>query len=272
MASVQDLSIIWVGKGDQADCNTTRYESITVGGEKYTAGDYVLLHGTKRKLICRLTGFIKNMTDGQATANIDWVYWPEEMARELRVLPLKKRPHVPDYAPGDVFLSNSRDSVEIESIACKVSVVPLPPLQTVPPPLKRNKDYYYARWHWNVDTKRFTPVMEDSAKAEHSSGRKSWVGAAVLAAASNASKSSRGHKESLKAQRNKVSPAKVHRCSRESPSKATLGKELSISLARTSPSSTRIAPTTRKNSLLATILSPNQPLPKFSSPSSTSSM
>ena len=238
-----------------------------MGGQKYTAGDYVLLNGTKRKLICRLTGFIKNMTDGQATAAIEWVYWPEEMARELRVLPLKKRPQMPDYAPGDVFLSNFRDSVGIGTIACKVSVISRAPLHPVPLQLKRSNDRFYARWHWNTDTKKFTPVSEDSTKGGH---RKSWVGAVILAA--NSAKSNRGPQESPKPQGKMVSPANLHQSPRESPSKTTLGKEVSISLSRTSPASAKVVPASKTKRLLhiATILSPNRPLPKFSSPSSIS--
>ena len=150
--------------------------SIEVRGEKYAVGDYVLLHGTKTKLICRLTGFVENMTDSQATVDIEWLYWPEEMAKQLRAIPPKKRPEMPEYAQHDVFLSNSKDSAGIESIACKVSIVHLPPQQLSPPQSVRSgENQYFARWHWDIHTKRFSPVRDVPGP------RNSWFGAVIAA-------------------------------------------------------------------------------------------
>ena len=147
------------------------HRTIAVGREKYSAGDYVLLHGTKREFICRLTGFVKNMTDGQATADIEWLYWPEEMTREIRNIPVKKRPTIPKCAPGEVFLSNCKDSVGIECIARKVQITPMALSSQVPQHCKQNQ--LYARWHWNITSKRFTPAKQESP------GRKSFLSAVV---------------------------------------------------------------------------------------------
>ena len=229
-----------------------------MGHEKYLAGDYVLLHGIKNQFICRLTGFVRNMTDGQATAHIEWLYWPGEMTRVLRSVPAKKRPRMPGYAPREVFLSNSKDSAGIESIACKVSVIPLAPLQPVPQ-LKRSNQFY-ARWHWNVDTKKLTPVKGD-LDGRDGSGRKSWLSAviAVTKPDSSPSPSSKdGVVDSPRAQRSKFSSSEL-----DLEAENTLGKELSISLSR-SPISVG-----RTKGFLAAIPNPDQPMPKFSSPLST---
>ena len=138
------------------------HRTIAVGREKYSAGDYVLLHGTKGEFICRLTGFVKNMTDGQATADIEWLYWPEEMAREIRNIPVKKRPTIPKCAAGEVFLSNCKDSVGIECIACKVQITPLALSSPIPQHHKQNQ--LYAHWQWNITSKQFTPVKQERRK------------------------------------------------------------------------------------------------------------
>ena len=199
------------------------HRSVEVGEEKYTYGDYVLLHGTKRKLICRLTGFVKNTTDGQATAEIEWVYWPEEMVKQLRTVPAKKRPKMPNYLPGDVFLSNTRDSADIESIACKVSVLQLAPVQ--PAPLRSDgNSQYYARWRWDANTKRFTAVKKNSEQ------RRGVVGAVMAAStmqpAPPSPKDTAG--TPLRAQGNpytELSPGKV----------VTRDVSISLSLSPTSP-------------------------------------
>ena len=138
------------------------YRSIEFGGERYTVGDHVLLRGTKTELICRLTGFSRNTTDDQATADVEWLYWPEEMTRELRNIPARKRPKLPDHTPNEVFTSDSRETIGVGTILSKVSVVCVPRFHP-PSPTRHSGNQYFARWHWNTRAKKFTPVSDDDS-------------------------------------------------------------------------------------------------------------
>ena len=132
-----------------------------MGRERYTVGDYVLVQGTKTELICQLTGFSKNTTDGQATAGINWLYWPQEMTRQLRSIPSKKRPRLPDHTPREVFLSDSKDTISVVTILSKVSVLPLPQFKPLPPQSSKiARRQYYTRWYWNSSTRKFNPASE----------------------------------------------------------------------------------------------------------------
>ena len=133
--------------------------SVELRGERYTVGDHVLLRGTKTELICRLTGFSRNTTDDQATAEVHWLYWPQEMAAQLRSVPSKKRPQLPEHTPSEVFTSDSTDTISVGTIQSKVSVTHLPHFQPVPPQSPRGRPRrYYARWHWNSSSRKFIPV------------------------------------------------------------------------------------------------------------------
>ena len=138
------------------------YRSIEFGGERYTVGDHVLLRGTKMELICRLTGFSRNTTDDQATADVEWLYWPEEMTRELRNIPARKRPKLPDHTPNEVFTSDSRETIGVGTILSKVSVVCVPRFYPLSP-TRHSGNQYCARWHWNTRAKKFTPVSDDDS-------------------------------------------------------------------------------------------------------------
>ena len=138
------------------------YRSIEFGGERYTVGDHVLLRGTKTELICRLTGFSRNTTDDQATADVEWLYWPEEMTRELRNIPARKRPKLPDHTPNEVFTSDSRETIGVGTILSKVSVVCVPRFYPLSP-TRHSGNQYCARWHWNTRAKKFTPVSDDDS-------------------------------------------------------------------------------------------------------------
>ena len=214
---------------------THTYRSVEVGREKYVAGDYVLLHGTKKQLICRVISFVKNMTDSQATANIEWIYWPDEMAKQLCNIPAKKRPKMPDYIPGDVFLSNVKDSAGIDSIACKVSIIQQPPLQPSPSHMMRHNDnQYYAHWHWDVNTKRFTPVRQGLGL------KTSWLGAVIAATSTPTTPTPKTTTIERGIRTRRTMSAKSH--SFASASGNPLGRELTVNISRspTTPSPLRL--------------------------------
>ena len=264
--------------------HTHAHRSVTVRGVNYSAGDYVLLQGSKDELICRLSSFVENLTDGQATALVDWLYWPREVAKELHRMPVKRRPRMPEHSAGEVFLSNYRDSVMAESILRKISVIHLAPSESVPQSKQQSSsgDVFYARWHWNVDSKMLTPVEGDTAGKHHS--RHSRLTAITTTATKTESwhtvspkhgsegvspkRGKEGMGGSPTAYKSKLSPDKpgsVSAVLAENPLERVMTSKLSVSLSRG-----QLSPYRSKGFL--SVLNPGQPMPQFSSPARTSSI
>lgn len=90
--------------------------SICRGGEVVTIGDAVLTHSDTSLsdyYIVRVLGF--HNTDQQASATIEYVYWPDELEKYLKRV--KKAANIPSFVANEVFLSNKRDTIELQEIA-----------------------------------------------------------------------------------------------------------------------------------------------------------
>ena len=124
-----------------------------------TSGDVVLTHSAASMgnyYIVKVLGFHQNLTNQQACATVEYLYWPDELEKYLQRE--KKRAKISSFLDNEVFLSNKRDTIELQEIAELTQLHILgenDDCNEVPP------NHLLARKRINMNKKIFEPIQEE---------------------------------------------------------------------------------------------------------------
>ncbi len=105
--------------------------------------------------IVKVLGFHQNLTNQQACATIEYLYWPDELEKYLQRVTKTK---ISSFLGNEVFLSNKRDTIELQEIAELTQLHILgenDDCNEVPP------NHLLARKRINMNKKIFEPIQEE---------------------------------------------------------------------------------------------------------------
>lgn len=105
-------------------------------------------------------GFHENLTDHQACASIEYLYWHDELEECLKKLQKHHRLEMPLCKKNEVFYSTHQDTIDVQSIAEPTSVyvvgVNSDDCSRVP------SDHLFARWRIDLYKREFLSIINET--------------------------------------------------------------------------------------------------------------
>ena len=136
------------------------YSGVNHNAGLICTGDAVFIRGgDEHNFIGKVLGFYQNLTDNQQCAEIEWLYWPDEVREQVRGRGKKPRVgvRIPETLKKEAFSSKKTGQVEVSTILCKAELLHLS--TSAPYPKKLKKEQVVTRWHFDAERKEFSELV-----------------------------------------------------------------------------------------------------------------